>query len=232
MIISGFHKQSLIDYPGKFASVVFTTGCNFRCGYCHNHTLVDLTDIKAYDLDEIFSYLKKNKLLDAIVVTGGEPCIQKDLVSFISKIKELGLLVKLDTNGTKPEVVKELLDKKLIDFIAMDIKNSLDYESYKKVVGNHLTEKMFSNVLDTFELIKNSVIDYEFRTTVVKELHSMEDFIKISEKLKGVNKYSLQKFNNSEVLDKSFEKYSSYSDEEFKEIVSILEKNIRKVSVR
>lgn len=177
MKIGGFQKQSLIDYPGNISSVVFTQGCNFRCGYCHNPELV-LPGKFANPIDEelIFNYLKKyNKLLDAVCITGGEPTLHRDLAKFINKIKLLGLKVKLDTNGTNPAMLKNLLHTNMVDFIAMDIKHLMNIKSYNKAVGIKLSNSIFGHILESMNLIRKSEIAHEFRTTVVKGLHSISE---------------------------------------------------------
>ncbi len=173
MQIAGFQKQSLIDYPGNISSVVFTQGCNFRCPYCHNPELV-LPErfAKPYDKESILNYIFRYRhLLTAVCITGGEPTLHKKLPDFITRIKETGLKVKLDTNGTNPEMLKFLIDSDMIDFVAMDIKHLMEYKFYNKATGGNLTQLQFSNVLQSVALIKNSGIGYEFRTTVAKGLH-------------------------------------------------------------
>lgn len=176
MRIKGLQKITLLDYPGVIACIVFTGGCNMRCPFCHNASLV--THISPDDIKEedFFSFLKSRmKKLDGVCITGGEPCIQKDLKEFIKKIKELGFLVKLDTNGSFPEILKELLDENLLDYVAMDIKNS--FSNYEKTAGVKIN---LDNIKESIELLKTSGIPHEFRTTVVKELHSKEDLLEIT----------------------------------------------------
>jgi pyruvate formate lyase activating enzyme len=210
----------LIDYPGKICSIIFTIGCNFRCPFCHNRELVILEKIKEIPEDFFLSYLEdKKKLLDAIEITGGEPTIHKDLPIFIQKIKEMGYLVKLDTNGTNPQMVQFLLDKKLINYVAMDIKAPLDFEKYNKMVGGVLTEKMFDNIKKTMKILLNSDIDYEFRTTIIKNLHSKDDIIEICKKIKNAKQYSLQKFNPENALSIEFHNFQPFDNKEIEEII-------------
>jgi len=195
MQIAGFKKQSLIDYPGNISSVVFTQGCNFRCEYCHNPDLVLPEKFSScYEEDELFAYWQKYQhLLDAVCITGGEPCIHSDLPDFIRKIKSLGLKVKLDSNGTHPNRLKVLLENNLIDRISMDIKHVLNFESYKQGVGYALNEETYNKVLESIKLIENSGVAYEFRTTAVKGLHSIEQ---IKRKKNRFGKtYKIQNFN-------------------------------------
>jgi len=176
MLIGGVNKMSLIDYPGNVSAVIFTLGCNFKCPFCHNPELV-LPEKYNNPLDEneIFSFLKNRKgLLDGIVVTGGEPTIHKDLPEFIEKIKDLGFKIKLDTNGTKPKVVKQLLEQGLLNFIAMDIKAS--FNKYNILSG---CETNLDNLVESIELIKKSDIDYQFRNTFIKPLLTDSDATEI-----------------------------------------------------
>lgn len=195
MIISGFQKLTLLDYPNHVACTVFTGGCNLRCPFCHNASLV-VGDYGQDEIsqEEIFSTLDKRKgVLDGVAVTGGEPLLNNDLKDFIIKIKEKGFLVKLDTNGTFPDKLKELIDLKLIDYCAMDIKNCK--EKYALTVGK--AEFDLSKIEKSIDILLQSDIDYEFRTTVVKEFHEVEDIEKISKRIKGAKKYFLQNFVDS-----------------------------------
>ncbi|MEA3505406.1 MAG: anaerobic ribonucleoside-triphosphate reductase activating protein [Bacteroidota bacterium] len=218
MKIAGFKKQSLIDYPGNISSVVFTQGCNFRCGFCHNPNLVLPEKFEAvYDEEEIFDYLTKySKLLNAVCITGGEPTMHKDLPLFITKIKELGLKIKLDSNGTNPDMLQYLFKNNLIDSIAMDIKHILEFKEYNNAVGNFITKETFLKVLNSIDLIKSSKIDYEFRTTVAKGLHNKKH-IRILQKQFGVN-YQIHNFNPEIVLDPNLN-IKPFSESEYKELV-------------
>jgi pyruvate formate lyase activating enzyme len=229
MLIGGVEKTSLLDYPEKLTAVVFTIGCNFRCGYCHNPELVKLKeDSKTLDEADFFAYLEKRKgLLDAVTITGGEPTLQTDLYEFIKKIKDMGYLVKLDTNGTNPEILEKLLAENLLDYIAMDIKNSI--ENYNKVVRNFITQE---KILKSISLIMNSGVDYEFRTTVLKCLISIEDFEKIGETIKGAKKYFIQKFIPTKILNENLMNEINYTNEEFENIKTKMEKYVNFVSIR
>ncbi len=203
MLIAGFQKQSLIDYPGNISSVLFTQGCNFRCGYCHNPNLV-LPEYfeKVYQNEEIFNYLNKYKnLLSAVVITGGEPTIQKDLPYFIEKLKKLGLKVKLDSNGTNPQMITMLTTQKLIDCIAMDIKHILDYQKYNLAVGNVLNKSIYHKILESIEIIKNSGIDYEFRTTIVKGLHTIEEIKTLKKQF--TQHHKIQNFRSAKIINQN-----------------------------
>lgn len=191
----GIDKLSLVDYDEKIACTIFTAGCNFRCPFCHNSSLVVSTPETSIDEEDILSYLKTRVgVLDAVVITGGEPTLHKDLKRVITEIKKMGFLVKLDTNGTNPEIVKELIDEKLIDYVAMDIKNSK--EKYALTTG--LKSLDLSKIEKTVEILLENRVPYEFRTTVIKEFHALEDFEKIGQWIKGARAYRIQKFIPSE----------------------------------
>ena len=229
MRIGGFQKFSLIDYPGKICAIVFTQGCNFRCPYCHNPELVKPSLFgKTIPEEEIFSFLEKRKgKLDAVEITGGEPTLQKDLVDFIRRIKEIGYLVKLDTNGSNPEILLEIINHSLVDYIAMDIKAPL--EKYKEVIHSVISPEKIKR---SIRMIMNSDIRYEFRTTVVKSQLSKEDIINIGKLIEGAELYILQKFIPSKTLDPNFLNEKTYSDGEFKELKKDLEKLVCKCLVR
>lgn len=210
MKIAGIQKLSLLDYPDKTCATLFTPGCNFRCPFCHNATLV-LGGANAGELaeDEVLSFLKKRQgLLDGVCITGGEPLLQHGIEDFIRKVKDLGFEVKLDTNGYLPEKLSSLLESGMIDFVAMDIKNSLPrYAETAGVPGldTALIEK-------SIDIIRGSGVPYEFRTTVVRELHTKDDILDIAKLLSGANRYALQLFKDSGDLIKSG--LSGYSEEE------------------
>jgi len=196
MEIFGLEKLSLVDYDGYIASTVFTGSCNFKCGFCHNSPLViDFKNLPVIPEEEIFAYLKKRAgIIEGVCVSGGEPTLQKDLPFFIEKIKALGYKVKLDTNGTNPEIVKTLNENGLVDYFAMDIKN--DREHYASIIGfkEYDTKKVEKSV----EYFLSGKADYEFRTTLIKEYHKEENIRLIAEWIKGAKKYFLQKFKASE----------------------------------
>ena len=227
MQIHGFNKTTLLDYPGIVAATIFTGACNFRCPYCQNADLVlNPSSQPKIPEEDVLAHLKKRKgITEGICITGGEPTLQADLEDFIRKCKEIGLKVKLDSNGYRPEVVRKLIDEKLIDYVAMDIKSSLD--EYHKVAGVSVdTEK----IKETIDMLISGSIDYEFRTTVVKELHNKENFEKISELIKGAKKYYLQGYEDSErVIQRGF---TSYTKEELESFLPILRNNIELVEIR
>ena len=230
MKIGGFQKFSLIDYPGKISAIIFTQGCNFRCPYCHNPELVDpKLFTSALDEDLILSFLRKRVgKLDGVVITGGEPLLQHDLIEFIKKVKEMGYLVKLDTNGSYPEKLERLLAKNLIDYIAMDVKAPL--EKYHDVVRTDVcTEK----IMESITMILNGNIDYEFRTTVVKDLLTEDDLICIAKLIRGAKRYVLQKFVMSKILDKSFaSNVKCFSEDELNTIKEKVKKYVSECIIR
>jgi pyruvate formate lyase activating enzyme len=216
MIAGGFQKNSLIDFPGKISSVVFTKGCNFKCPYCHNPELISFEkDEFIVDTDEIFDFLKKRKgFIDAVVITGGEPCLQKDIIDFAKKIKNLGFLLKLDTNGSRPEVVEKLLKENLLDLIAMDIKTL--FNNYDDLTNEkNMEEKLKTSV----SLIMNSGVDYYFRTTCAPPFVTKENFSEVIAQIKGAKKYVIQKFNNKKVLNPDFfQGIEAVSEKDFEQL--------------
>lgn len=218
MNISGIQKLTLLDFPGKLACTVFTSGCNFRCPFCHNASLVLPGMSEHIDESEVFSFLKKREgILEGVCITGGEPCLQSDLESFIEKVKALGFSVKLDTNGSFPEKLSALLEKGLLDYVAMDIKTSP--ERYAEVTG--VTNKsFFENVKKSVELLKECGIPHEFRTTTAKEFQKAEDFLKIGQWLRGEKRYFIQQYESSgELVGKEMTPYEKAELEEFKKLM-------------
>lgn len=201
MLIGGFQKLTLIDYPGKVATVVFTIGCNFRCSFCHNPDLIkpspEMVKVGWENEKNFFTFLEKRRgLLDGVCVTGGEPTVQPDLIPFLERIRSMGFLIKLDSNGLKPEVLKEVLKRKLADHIAMDIKHTP--EKYPLAMG---AEVDMEKIKESVELIKKSGLPYEFRTTVVPGIHTEEDFDMIGKWIRGTKNYYLQPFRDDIVFD-------------------------------
>ncbi|MBC7320580.1 anaerobic ribonucleoside-triphosphate reductase activating protein [bacterium] len=228
MLIGGLQRFSLIDYPGKVSAVIFTMGCNFRCPYCHNPELVEFNGIRLIEEGYILSFLKERKgKLDGVVLTGGEPTLQSDIVSFLKEIKKLGFLIKLDTNGSYPEIIEELLKEGLLDYIAMDIKANL--EKYSGVTRSNVDTK---NIERSIGIIMKSGIDYEFRTTVVRSQLSRDDILEIGELIKSAKAYVLQEFKPSKTLDPNFIEETSYTREELEEIAVILKGLVGRVVIR
>lgn len=227
MKISGLQKLTLLDYPGKIACTVFLQGCNFRCPFCHNASLV-IRDEKQYiEKEEFFSFLKKRQgLVEGVCVTGGEPLMSEQTLDFLRQIKSLGYCVKLDTNGYNPDLLRKVTEEKIVDYIAMDIKNCLD--KYAQTVGkeNFDTEKIRCSI----ELIKESGIDYEFRTTVVKQLHTEEDLFTCATLAGKQSKYFLQQFKDSG--DLISENLCGYTNEELSQICESIKQKGYNVTVR
>lgn len=242
MLIGGLQKTSLLDFPGKISAIVFTAGCNFRCGYCHNPELVKsiglisdhrVLNTQSYRIhtqilrtEDVFEFLKSRKgKLDGVVITGGEPCLQKDLPEFIKRIKSEGFAVKLDTNGSFPEMLEKVLPD--LDYVAMDIKAPL--EKYAKITDSVIDS---DKIQKSINILKNSGIDYEFRTTVVKSQLNCEDFEEIGRLICGAQKYYLQKFVPSKILDKKLENAETYSNTEFARIQEILKPYVKETFLR
>ena len=222
MKIGGFQKTSLKDYPGKISSIIFTIGCNFRCPFCYVPELVlpeKIKEIKEISEASIFSYLRENKkFIDAVVITGGEPTLQPDLITFIRKVKSMNFLVALETNGTNPSIIQTLINDKLVDYVEVDVKTRLVFKKYNEIVGNVLTREMFENIKNTIKLLIDSNVNYEFRTTICKEYHSTNDILSICKFIKGAKVYYIQNVRNPGDLIGG-RKLTSFSDKEIKKII-------------
>ena len=211
MTFGGLEKFTLIDYPGKIACVVYTIGCNFRCPYCHNPELVDETVETHITEKEFFDFLAgRTKMLDGVVITGGEPTMHDGLLAVMQKIKDLGYLVKLDTNGTNPVMLHQAVEGGLVDYVAMDIKSPL--RKYSATVARPVDVEAIRSSIDFLLL---SSVEYEFRTTVIKGMHTPDDIEEIGKEIKGAQKYFLQKFIPTKILNPQFIKKTTYSDKEF-----------------
>ncbi|MBE6720644.1 MAG: anaerobic ribonucleoside-triphosphate reductase activating protein [Ruminococcaceae bacterium] len=215
MKLHGIQKMTLLDFPGVVSCTIFLGGCDFRCPFCHNFELIDGTAQPIMDEGELIDFLKSRKtLIDGVAITGGEPCLHKDLPELIRKIRAEGYKVKLDTNGYHPEILKAILDEGLVEYVAMDIKNSED--KYALTCG--LDEVNLDTIRKSISILMNSGTDYEFRTTVVDELHETEDFEKIGEMIKGARHYFLQRFTDRDSVPygnlsaPSFEKMHEYAE--------------------
>ncbi len=226
--IYGLQKMSMVDYPGKIAATVFTGGCNLCCPFCHNALLVTrLKESHQIDTDEVHEFLGKRKgLLDGVVVSGGEPLLWDGTASFIQDVKNMGFLVKLDTNGCYPDKLSAIIEKNLVDYVAMDIKNSPE----KYAVTTGLKNFDIKPVEESIEILKQGSVEFEFRTTVVKELHNAEDILKIGEWLKGAPKYYLQNFEDSGNLIS--DGYHGFSQEEMKSMEESVESCFGQVGIR
>jgi len=234
LVIKGFIQTSLLDWDGKIVSTLYTPHCNFRCPYCQNAGLIiNPEKLETISFKVIEDYLRRNnKWIDGICLTGGEPCMNEDLPEFIQKIRELDVMVKLDSNGTFPDMLADVIEKKLVNYIAMDVKAPLDFSSYSKSTGikNPL---ILEKVKDSIRLIMDSDIDYEFRTTVVPTLHEEEDILRIAKFIKGAKKYAMQNFSaQGEILDPKFEKIKPYSIEKLNKIQKLVSPYVKECVVR
>lgn len=228
MIIYGLQKSSLIDYPSKIAAVIFTGGCNFRCPFCHNGSLINKDSAHCVEINEILNFLKNRKgKLDGVVISGGEPTIHNDLEEIIKQIKKLGYKIKLDTNGTNPKMVETLIRKKLINYVAMDLKAPLD--KYSEIT---CTQVDTDKIKQSINLLLKNYIEYEFRTTVVKECLSFKDFEIMAKEIKGAKKYYLQTYIPELAYDETFKNKTTYSTEDLKKIKKIFENNVEKIYIR
>jgi len=220
MEIKGFIGVSLSDWDGKVASVIFLPGCNMRCPFCYNTKLVlQASQMPTVPLEKIWNYLEKNKdWIDGVVITGGEPTIHEDLPFLCQDIKKLGYLVKLDTNGTSPEMIRDLIKRGLIDYIAMDVKAPFTEEKYFKASGVN-SALLLKKVEQTTNTLLESQVEHEFRTTLVPTLHTVGDVQEICEKMKGCKKYALQNFRaDVETIDPGFQKLKPFSRTEMEKM--------------
>jgi len=221
MKIGGLQKLTLIDYPSKLAATVFLTGCNFRCPFCYSSELVLHEKIKnqpKISQKELFKFLKeRKKLIEGVVLCGGEPVMSRGLLPLIKKIKKMGFLVKLDTNGSDPTLLKKLIDKKLVDYVAMDIKGPK--ERYSESSGARVDVKKIQKSID---ILKEGEIDYEFRSTIVPTLHKKEDVIEMAKWIRGAKKYFLQNFRPEKTIDPKFEKIKPYPQKYMLEILKVI----------
>lgn len=230
MNIHGLQNLTLLDYPGYTAATIFLGSCNFRCPFCQNSSLVLAPDLEpVISEDEVFQFLEKRKrVLDGVCITGGEPTLSKDLGSFLQKIKHLGYLVKLDTNGSRPDVLKELISQGFLDYVAMDIKSSR--EGYAAAAG---IEGMNLDAVEESVrfLLKEAPVDYEFRTTAVKGLHQKQDFVGIRDWIAGCRRYYLQNYRDSEqILVPGV--YASFSKGELEEFLAVVRETIPGAELR
>jgi pyruvate formate lyase activating enzyme len=231
MRIGGLQKCSTIDFPEKVACVLFTQGCNFRCAFCHNEELVDPKRwVASISEEEIFAFLEKRKnVLDAVVISGGEPTLQKDLAEWFRRIRDLRLATKLDTNGTHPDVLQSLIQENLLDFVAMDIKHRLEEMAYSCIVGIPGT---LSDVKQSIQILMGSSINYEFRTTLIQEIHKPEDVLTLAESLRGARQWALQKFRPEKTLDPQWKAFHPWSSDEIEQLKIVLSRQFPGLKVR
>jgi len=233
MVLSGIQKFTLIDFPGKIACVLFTGGCNYRCGFCHNPEFVlpeELAKLSKSFIPETaaLNFLKKRRgMLEGVVISGGEPTIMPDLEDFIMKVQDLGFSVKLDSNGNRPEVLRSLIGKGLVDYIAMDFKTSLP--DYRSLVGQWADEM---KLRESIELLKQGDVDYEFRTTLIREVHTPGILETMRDTLAGAKRLYLQTFRSGTVLNPVFRDYHAFSSEEMQDIAKLFSDSVEVVAIR
>jgi len=229
MKIGGLQKVSLIDYPGKISAIVFTQGCNFRCPYCHNPELVEqkLYQPCLSEKDILKFFSTRQGKLDAVTITGGEPTLQEDLIPFIQKIRKMGFAIKLDSNGSHPDALACLIQDRLLDFIALDVKAPV--EKYESVVKSPVA---IDFIRESIQIVLKAKIPHEFRTTVVASLLTTKDILAIVREIAGAQRYALQRFQPARTLNKKYIKENTYSDEEFLKIKKQLEKDVPVIIIR
>ncbi len=223
MIFGGLQKLTLLDFPGVVSCIVFTRGCNFLCPFCHNALLVNRTDeAQETDEEEIISFLNKRKgVLEGVVITGGEPLLHPGLENFIVRVRELGYKVKLDTNGSLPDRLKDLVSKGLLDYVAMDIKNS--FEKYLQTAGTDRVR--IQDIEESIDFLLSGAVPYEFRTTVTAELHTPQDIVSVARWIEGAERYFLQNFKDSG--DLVGQGNSPVSDEILEEMCTFAKKYVK-----
>lgn len=240
MLIGGVQELTTLDFPGRLAAVVFTLGCNFRCGYCHNPQFVDEEQVclvgrkGGIPEETFFKFLEKRKgKLEGVCISGGEPTLQPDLLDFALKIKQAGFLVKLDTNGTKPLILEKMIARKAVDYFAMDIKTSPSrYQGITFPTSDVGNRQMAEEVKKSKEIIQNSGLPYEFRTTAVKGKHTREIFEEIGGWLRGAEAYFIQNFRNKKTLAEEYKKEEGFSPKELAEFKLLMEKYVKNCGIR
>ncbi len=233
MVFSGIQQCTLLDYPDKVACIIFTPGCHFRCGYCHNPEFVlpeKIAELRNTFIPEtaIFNFLNSRRgLLDGVVISGGEPTLMPDLIPFMRAIKALGFLVKLDTNGNRPEVIKNAIAAQAVDYIAMDVKTSLP--EYANLVGGLVSPK---HIAESISIIINSGVEYEFRSTLVKEIHPVSVLEDMALAVRGARQIYLQTFRPAHTLNPAFEQFHPLSFEELECAMQLFKKEVKEVYCR
>lgn len=228
MKIGGLQKTSLLDYPDTISAIIWTVGCDFRCPFCYNRDIV-LDKVGTIPEEEILSFLEKRKgMLEGLVISGGEPLIQKEIIEFAEKVKKLGYLIKIDTNGMHPEKLKELIDKKLVDYIAMDVKAPKN--KYDKLTD---VKTDIKKIEKSIEIIRNSAPDYEFKTTFMPELLTKEDIVSIAKWLNGSKRFYLQQFKNDvDLISSKLQNVAPYSRDKFIETLNDIKSYFQSCDVR
>jgi len=233
MEFKGIQKISLIEYPGKIVSVAFVGGCNFRCPFCQNPDLVTgFEDLPSITEEKVIEYLvSRRKWLDGLAITGGEPTIYEDLPNFMERVRREGFLVEMETNGTNPRMIRDLVKDDVVSYIALDIKAPLIWENYKKAAG--IKDKdLFEKVKETVEILSTSNIDYELRTTIVPNLLDEEDIIAIATQIRGAKRYVLQQFRNEKTLDENYKRVKPYPKKKLERIKAQIQGYFQECEVR
>jgi len=233
MKIAGIIEKSLDHYPGTIAFVIFTQGCNFRCPYCFNPEMARFYDENEnFDerVNEILEKLKKSKdIYDAVVISGGEPTINKELPAVLSKIKKLGLAIRLETNGTNPKMLSNIINLGLVDYVALDVKAPLQLNKYQDITGVSISTPTLGKINQSIRILSKSGVDYEIRTTLIKEKHSFHDILDICETIVGCKRYCLQEFKSDIVFDETYNKYSSYPVDKLERMIKAINPEIKEV---
>ncbi len=229
ILVKGYEKSSLVEWPGKIVAIIFTPGCNFKCPYCHNsHIVMHPEEYDDVDFYKILEDLKlRRKWIDAIEITGGEPTIFPKLIPMLKLLKKEGFLVKLDSNGSNPKILEKILKLKLADYVAMDIKNCK--EKYSETMGASIN---LAKIESSINIIKTLAPEYEFRTTILPKHHTKKDIEKIAKWLKGSKRYFLQRFKPGSCLNPKYDNEKTFSEEEAKELAEIAKKYIKTVEFR
>lgn len=238
MLIAGLQKLTLLDFPGNCAATIFTPGCDLRCPFCHNASLVLDANADIYDQDKILEFLKERKgRLTGLAVTGGEPLLQNDIEDFLAQVKEIGYAIKLDTNGTYPKKLASILERSLVDYVAMDVKSS--WAGYPKLIGLEnapaVCQPLIKNVQDSMEILKGGNTEFEFRTTIVNPLHSEDDIEEMAKAIGNVEHYFMQSFADSgDILSGSGDdcKFSAYEKPVLEKYLEIAKKYIPNAQLR
>lgn len=231
--IRGFTETSFVDLEGKILSVVFIGGCNLRCPYCHNPELVqDLDDLSIVPNEVIDRCLVQHKdFIDGVCISGGEPLLYEEILNYLRHFKGLGLLVKLDTNGTLPHMLEGIIDQGLVDYIAMDLKAPLRYEDYSRSSGT-INKRLFEGVVRSVKILMEGKVDYEFRTTIVPTIHTERDIEEIADYIKGARRFVLQNFRPIKTLDPRYKYIKPYPIEEIKKIGELVSGYVKEVLIR
>ena len=228
MNVQGYQKLTLLDYPGKVACTVFTGGCNLRCPFCHNASLVEHPAEQESREAEALAYLEKRRgILEGVCVTGGEPLLQPDLSVFLRKVKDMGYAVKLDTNGSEPEKLRKILSEGVVDYVAMDVKSSPD--AYRKAIGREMD---FAPFAESMRILRESGVPYEFRTTLVKGIHEARDVEELGKLLAGEKRYFLQGFVDSGNLIEEGAGFQPFSEEEMLRFLDVIRKTVPEAALR